>query len=359
MQHRQFGLLGMGVLFSSAILASVMAGCQAESSSSGPGGPGGTGGSGAGTTSTSTSDGGGTPGTGGTGNVGGGNEGGGGGTTQPDPPDATIQDIASGVIPAGVDVTVRGAVAMSWKFLVSKGSSGSCLWGIFLSAPGLTETAAYSGILALSYGTNAVTNEQGQDYCPILGQAPAGDAFPDDVAPGDVLDVVGESDSFLLTTCATQPPGNNPSQIPQRQLAKVSKVTVVGTATVPEPHLLSAEDQAKLSSPTDAAFHNMWAGVKVQIQDVTRVPAPSGGTYLYVGLGAGIPSLEVTRKAWYRPLTTDVCHKDAMFSETQAFDSIEGFSAIDFCSWKLFPADKCADFVPPSTDCGTTTTCNP
>ncbi|AKT41939.1 hypothetical protein [Chondromyces crocatus] len=357
MQHRRFGLLGMGVLFTTAVAMGVV-GCQAEGSSSGPSGPGGTGGSGASTTSTS-GDGGSAPGVGGSTNVGGGGEGGEGGGTAADPPDASIPDINTGAIPSGAKVTVRGAVAMSSKYLVSRGSSGSCLWGVYLSAPGLTEVAPHTGIIALSYGTNATTGSNGQLYCPILGQVPAGDSFPDDVAPGDVLDVVGEASSFLLNQCSQQAPENNPSQIPQRQLAKVSKVTVTGSAPVPTAKLLTGADVAKLVSPTDAAFHGQWAGAKVRIEGVSRVDANAPDDYLYVSLGQGVPRLEIARNVWYRAQSSDACRSRTSFPVNHSFDHLEGFSSIDFCSWKLLPGDKCADYAPRDVSCGAVTDCTP
>ena len=64
------------------------------------------------------------------------------GTGGSGPQVVTIQDITTNVVGPKVAVTVKGVVAMSHKFLVSQSkSTNSCLWGIFASAPGLSETA--------------------------------------------------------------------------------------------------------------------------------------------------------------------------------------------------------------------------
>jgi hypothetical protein len=71
----------------------------------------------------------------------------------------TIQQItnpnAPGHVATATPVHFVGVVAMSSKFLVSKSSTGECTWGVFVSAPGITQAAPYTGILALSVGSPA------------------------------------------------------------------------------------------------------------------------------------------------------------------------------------------------------------
>src|SRR5690606_20272872 len=112
--------------------------------------------------------------------------------------EATIQQLTTGEIGVDQKVTLKDVVAMSHKFLVSKSkNTGSCLWGVFVSAPGLTDTAANTGMIILSYGTDASIPEgETVAYCPKLGQDPTGDQIPDDVAPGDVLTVTGTNQVF-------------------------------------------------------------------------------------------------------------------------------------------------------------------
>jgi hypothetical protein len=349
MRSSELGLLGLGAVCALAISVNT-GGCQSDSDSGTPIGAGGAGGEGA-----STNDGG---GDGTTSSSSGGTAGGGGGggeATQV----VTIEDITKGTIGEQIDVQVKGVVAMSQKFFISKGQSGSCLWGVFLSSPGDGETTAYSGILALSYGTMAVTQQNGESYCPKLGQEPVGDAFLDDIKPGDVLDVVGETSYFLLNQCATQPAEANPSHVKQRQLAQVRQVMKVGETTPRTPHVISADEMVKLASATDAAFHDMWGGVKVRVESVTPLTMPSVvDMYGTVRLDMGeSPSLEVRRNVYYRPYSQNRCHRIAEFGADVSFASIEGFSSVSFCTWSLLPNDKCADFDPASGDCSGATVC--
>jgi hypothetical protein len=159
------GLVGSGALFAAAGAACGKDGSGGFAADTGSGGGGGdsssTTSSAGGSTSSSSSSG-----------VGGG--------APCEGVEATISDVTTGVVGPGVKVQVTGAVAMSQKFLVSKGSSsGSCLWGVFVSAPNLTETAPNSGMLVLDYGFNAEIDDGGTDaYCPRLGIDPTGDDIP-------------------------------------------------------------------------------------------------------------------------------------------------------------------------------------
>lgn len=272
--------------------------------------------------------------------------------------EATIADVTTGVVGPGVKVAVK-AVAMSQKFLVSKGSSsGSCLWGMFVSAPDITETAPNTGMLVLDYGFNATVEPGGTDaYCPRLGIDEIGDDIPDDVAPGDVLEIIGETAKFLLDNCATE---TNGSTVGQFQLAKSCKVERTGTAPVPTAHLLSATELEDLADPGKDAFKDQWGGVKVRVENVTAVPGANGGAvgdYGVITLNEG--GLEVGDKIYYRGYlkTDNFCHAAPIFDQTLAFNAIEGFGYLDYCTWRLTPNDKCADFDPSSEDCNGALTC--
>ncbi len=270
--------------------------------------------------------------------------------------DATVQKIAKGEIGPEVDVKLDGVVAMSQKFLVSKSSTGSCLWGVFVSAPDLQTTAEYTGLLALSYGTPAAVPEGGDKaYCPKLGEDPAGDRIPDDVQPGDVLNIIGETSNFLLSNCANEPKG---SQVPQRQLAKVCSAQKVGTASVPKAMVMPKGEIEDLGSAIKTAFHDKWGGVKVRIEDVTAQPVDGMsvvGDYGVIALDEGV---EVGDKIYYRGYQKDPCHTGPQFDGPITFTAIEGFHYLSYCTWGLQPNDKCSDFDPKSGDC-TADSCAP
>lgn len=344
--------LGMSVM-SGALVAAALGGCQSNTTGTGGGGLGGSdtssSSSSSGTMSSSSSS-------GSTSSSSSSTSSGTGGSAQV----VTVQDITTGVLGPKVPVQVKGVVVMSHKFLVSQSSStGSCLWGVYVSAPGLTETAANTGILVVSYGTSAVVADGGtKAYCPVLGQDPAGDGIPDDVVPGDVLDIAGKTDNFINKSCGTN---TTDATVGQYQISNVlpGGAVKVGTAAVPAAHVLTDAEVASLASPTDKAFHDQWGGVKVRIQNVTAVPQVNGdgGTSITDQYGQILlmdSNLLVGDKNYYQGLLakTDVCHKGPVYADAATtFTSIDGFSYLNFCTWSLEPDNRCVDLQPPSDDC--------
>jgi hypothetical protein len=353
--------LGTGGITAALVVGSSMSGCRSSESS-------GTGGTGAGaatttTTTTGTQSTTTTTGTGGTGSGTGGTGSGGA------PMVATIKDITTGNIGVKIKVELQGVVAMTPKFLVSKSSStGSCLWGIFITSPGLTETAANTGTLALSYGTPASIADGGTTaYCPVPGPngtGPAGDAFPDDVAPGDVLTIDGTVDKYIPKTCATTP---GASAVSEFQLSLVDKVTRTSTgAALPKPHVLTAAEIASIAGQTDETYYDPWGGVKVELQNVTSVPqgvgdagSDAGGTltdnYGNMYVSNGTSTVQIGDKIYYQGLLKSegqICHTGLGYTDPMTmFTAIDGFVYLDYCNWALEPENRCADLQPPSMDC--------
>jgi hypothetical protein len=222
-------------------------------------------------------------------------------------PDATIADLTTDAVGVDQKVTLRGVVAMSQLFLVSKSkNTGSCLWGVFVSAPGISETGPNTGMIVLSYGSKAVIPEgETEAYCPKLGQEPVCSAIPDDVKPGDVLTVTGTHQIFPNPPNCT---GDNPrNQVGMRQLSNTCHVVREGTAAVPTPHVLTAEEQELISSLDDAAFHDAWGGVKVRVENVGVTPVDGEvlGQFGVVTLENG---MKVGDKIYYRPYSDNFCH---------------------------------------------------
>jgi hypothetical protein len=276
---------------------------------------------------------------------------------------ATVQQITQGTVAPGTVVRLQGVVAMSQQFLISRNSvTSSCLWGVFVSAPGLTTTAANTGLLVTSYGFLATVPDGGSAaYCPVRSVDPTGSAIPDDVQPGDVLDVIGEADYVLLDNCATEPGGTT---VPQRQVSQACSVERTGTASIPAPYVTRPADQAALASQTDTAIHDQWGGVKVRLAGVAAdVPASPttctmGGNSVvgeYGNITLATSGLEVGDKLYYVGfLHSAACHATPEFCTAGAsysWTTIDGFHYLNFCTWGLQPNDKCADFNPPSTDC--------
>jgi hypothetical protein len=347
--------LGVSVL-SGALVSMGLGACQSSGGDTGGGATTDSTSSSSGSMSTSTSSSGSvttSSSSGGTGGMGTGGMGTGGA-----PQTATIHDITTGTIGPKVAVQVNGVVAMSHQFLVSQSkSTGSCLWGVYVSEPNITETAPNSGILVLSYGTPASIPDGGtKAFCPVIGLDPSGSGIPDDTKPGDVLDITGKTDYFINKTCGMTP---TDATVAQYQISNVTKAVKTGTATPPTPHLLTDAEIAQLASPTDKTFHDQWGGVKVRIQNVTSVPQVNGdgGTGITDQYGHIVlmgSNLYVGDKNYYQGLLakTDVCHKGPVYANaTTTFTQIDGFSFLDFCTWSLEPENRCVDLQPPSDDC--------
>lgn len=348
-------------------LSLALGGCRETGSTSTSGTPGGT--------SSSSGDPAGSTGSGGAGTGGSGSAGSGGGSPSscPTPPPkcegelVTLEQMnnpkAPGAVKKGSPVRVEGVIATSRKFLVSQSkASGSCLYGVFVSAPNLTETAPYSGMLVISYGCDAAVPPGGQQaYCPKLSShfpddPKALDAIPDDIKPGDVLNVTGKFDDYIPQTCGSMP---TDSKTPQNQLLVDCAVERTGTAPLPAPHELAPDEIAKLADQADADFHTQWAGVKVRVANVSPAPQPDpegSGNMVVVGAYGEIKLLDsnvvIGDKIYYRGYEKDKCFGGPVFSGLKmTWNKIDAIHYLNFCTWGLQTNNKCADFDPASEDC--------
>ena len=362
MKHGALFFLGTGTLSLVLAATSGLTGCQTDTTGTGATGTttvGGAGGGGGTTTTTgsNTNSTGTTSNTGGTGNT----------TTTTAATEVTIQQItdpgATGHVGKDVPVKVKGVVAMTRKFLVSKSNAtGSCLWGVFVSAPGLTETAANTGILAVSYGTPAEFTDAGAGpFCPTIEKGdPAGDAFPDDVKPGDIVDIIGKTTSFIPSSCGTKP-GESTIAQPQIGFIDPGNVTRTGSGAVPTPHELTQAELDTLAKQTDADFYTKWSGVKIRVKNQTPVlVTPMGGTMPGIVGDFGKITLagsnaQVGDKIYYQGLLNslmDPCHMTPAYANTATvFTQIDGLVYLNFCTWDIEPSNRCVDLQPPSDNC--------
>ncbi len=367
-QH--LGLISAGLLAFVAVAGCQPASTSTTSSNGGDGGSGAQGGGGSGA-----QGGGGSGATGGTssgGTGGSGATGGTGGSTMVDPCvdgsiDATVYDVTNSASPNAIGMNVKvkldGVIAMSHKHLISHSkTTGSCLWGIFVSASEteagqqLTETAPYSGALVLSYGD---PEPDAAKPCPT-----GTDAIANDAKPGDVLTVIGITSKFILSSCGEVA---TDSDIPQTQIFQSCKAEKTGTAAVPAPHVLTPDEITALSKQktSDGATvqetHNKWGGVKVRAENVASDPwkGQNGNPDTIVGpfgkvkLAPG--PLEVPDGFYYVKGSAAVCETAPTFDDQYTlpftWDHVQGFHYLAFCTWSLANEDKCADYAPQSPDC--------
>jgi UPF0271 protein len=354
-----------------ALLASLaVVACQEESSSTPNGGGPGAGGSSAGGSSQQ-------GGAGGSNNQGGSNPTGGTagssagtGGTSGDPcggEEKTIQDLNKVKAPLPENrLRLKGVVATSRKFLVSPSASG-CLWGVFVTAPGAS-VVEYGSIQLVSKGSPPETTADGKTVCKT-NQEDSG-VIPNEIQPGDALDVSGFLDEFLLSQCgkpSTQDPNvNNPRpDAGQRQIKDISCLTKVGSGAVPAPAPIS--DAATLTAiaqgkNTDDLLYK-WSGALVQITaPLTSKQVPeTGAKYFNCSAVSGFgdinfeeTELTVGNGVYYNDLS---CagprdnNKRYDFQQPTTFASITGIVALDFCTWQVSTRSRCDDILPKSPTC--------
>lgn len=282
----------------------------------------------------------------------------------------TIQQIADPTAPGHLGsmnaVTLKGVVAMSIPFLVSKSSSGACLWGVFVTSPNLTTTAPYTGLLALGEGTPASVADGGtKAYCPTIqpyppaAGMPSGSPFPDDTLPGDVFDITGTTDAYISSECSAADAGAGSSNVASIQLSSVTVANRTSRgAPLPAPYVLSLTDLAALASGNSATWLDQWGSVLVQAPNVgvTAYEGSLTDTYghMYLGSPSQAAGIQVGDKLYYVGYVEAVnaCYDGPSFTTySPSFTSITGFVYLDYCNWGLSPRDKCHNLVPPSLDC--------
>lgn len=325
---RSLGLLSIGSIAVAAMVAlSIQAGCASDEDPADP--SGGSGGGTAGTGGATGGTGGGSAGVAGTGGATGGT-GGGGGTAGggtgggnancPVGQTATIADVADGTVATGIQVDIKGAIATTKKMVVYFGKAkGSCLWGVFVKDP-----AADRGMMIISYGDNAPENTSAAE-CPT-----GTDDIADGIKPGDVLDIVGQTDAYAPSSCTNAPP--------QQKQIEACSVTIAGSGAEPAPVVVSNLDEL-------AAGAAQYQGLLVKIENVDAENFDGGTVGPYGIIELQGTELQVNDKFYYGETGAPE------FDPSQHFNSIVGISHLDYCDWVLQPRDKCTDFDPSSKGC--------
>lgn len=281
-------------------------------------------------------------------------------------PDTIINQLTKGTIVPGTPVILKSVVVMSHKFLAAQSkTSGSCLWSVFVSDINLNESKEYSGISIRSYGARAsIPDGSTEPRCPRLGIDTTGDAIPDNIAPGDVIDVYGEANYFRHPSCKDT---NNAA--PQRHVWRVWKVVDTNIdMPIPKSKEFDPNALSLFGNASSGEFHDKWGGVKIRITNVTTIPQtvslglenstdllgnmtiratnnpnPAPGSTLIVG-----------DLIYYRNYLQDInfCHAPPCFAQPEtSLAAVEGFYYLNKCDWTLQVNSKCGGLTPPSDDC--------
>lgn len=262
---------------------------------------------------------------------------------------AELRDPASGktaIVNDGVKLTGVVATSIKYRTRNPKNPGDPCQFAVFVADANAT-FQPWSGIQVISYGKNAEARDGGGVTCPI-----GTDFIPEDVKPGDLLDLVGTYTEFGPTadTCGKGTPAL-PPPLPakQPQVFKVCELTKKGAGTLPVPADVTPSqlETKALDAGTAADEVLKWTGGLVRIKDVTSDSALTYGNFKVAG-----STLEVTNTIYYRGAATS-----PTVAKGDTFTSITGVSLLDFCTWTLAPS-KCTDMVPAAgsgAKCPTTT----
>ncbi|MGZ3453445.1 MAG: hypothetical protein ACXVEF_27825 [Polyangiales bacterium] len=229
---------------------------------------------------------------------------------------------------------LTGVVATSIKFRTRnpKKAGDPCQYSFFVADANAT-FVPYSGIQVIAYASNAVAGDGGGASCV------ADDLIPNDVKPGDLINVTGTYTEFGPTaaSCGAATPAV-PPPVPGKmpQLFKVCELTRTAGGTVPAPADVTPADISQQTGTGDPLLK--YAGGLVRIKTVTAAGAPAFGAFKITG-----SELMVTDNIYYRGAAT----APTGIAMGTAFTSITGLSTLDFCTWSLAPS-QCADMVPAS-----------
>jgi hypothetical protein len=225
----------------------------------------------------------------------------------------------------GIQVDIKGAIASTKKMVVyfqktSQGAwKGTCMWGVFVKDPNTDR-----GLMVYDYGENAPADSANYLSCPK-----GTDALPD-IAPGDVLDIVGKTGEYAPSSC---PAGT--TKMRQLEACSVAKTS---SGTPPAPVVVSDLNALATGS-------KMYQGLLVKIANVTIEPFDGGASGPYGVIELEGTDLQLNNKFYYTETGA------AEFDPTTTFNSVTGISHLDFCDWVLQPLDKCTSFDPASKDC--------
>lgn len=328
-------------------------------------GAGGTGGSGTGKGGSGS---GAKGGTGGTENGGGSDSGSGGsaGSGFDDPcggVEATLEQInnpaAEGTLAAGKRAKVTGIVATSHKFLAS---ASSCLWAVTATTAG-DDVQEYGSIQIISKGKPALVGDNDEK-----GPCPAGDgeagAIPNDIKPGDVIDITAFVSDFTQASCdGTKNPkpavgqkqlDHNPEKMPG------CFVVTPGTA-VPAPHAFTAAEATAFAEGKNADdINSKWSAALITLtgpltpkqgEKAADYAKPTDGVSKFGDLLLNETTLTINNNVVYQDITgtgPKDASKRVCWPLTTTFDNITGLGLIDFCTFSLSLRSTTGDVTPES-----------
>ena len=253
--------------------------------------------------------------------------------------DVTLSEIHQGHVRGSIPLRVGPLVASSQKFLVSEAKSGSCLWGAFAQDP--KHGGAGSGLFLVSFGAPHAEGEA----C-----AAGSDGLPDDLKPGELLEVEGKLGEYVPASC------DGTAAAQQLVVDAACPVRRLGGGSVPEPSVIDAALANRLALGKDPQLLRDWNGVLVRLSDVTALQDTDDGdaVFPFGVVRLEQTALEVHSRLYYFDLSEGgprASGKAPHYGYPTSFSDVVGIVFLDYCSWVLAPRDRCADLEPASAGC--------
>ncbi len=253
----------------------------------------------------------------------------------------TLDEIHSGQVRGKVPVALGPLVASSQKFLVSEAKSGSCLWGAFVAEPG--RSGAGSGLFVVSFGAPHTEGEA----C-----LPGSDGLPDDLRPGDSLELEGRLDEYAPSTCD----GTAPAQ--QLRIDVACPARRGAAQPPPEAAVIDRALADRLAAGKDARLLRDWSGALVTLDGASALQDVDDGdaVFPFGVIRLEQTALEVHSRLYYFDLSEGGprdASKAPHYRYPTAFQTLSGVVFLDYCTWVLAPRDRCRDLAPASDGCVT------
>jgi hypothetical protein len=174
--------------------------------------------------------------------------------------------------------------------------------------------------------------------------------LPDDLKPGDSLEVEGVLDGYVPASCD----GTAPAQ--QLRVDAACPARRGPAVAPPEAAVVDRTLADRLAAGTDAQLMRDWSGALLRLEDVSALPDPDDGdaVFAFGVVRLEQTALEVHSRLYYFDLSEGgprASVKAPHYRYPTAFQSISGVVFLDYCSWVLAPRDRCADLAPQSEGC--------
>jgi hypothetical protein len=174
--------------------------------------------------------------------------------------------------------------------------------------------------------------------------------LPDDLRPGDSLQVEGRLDEYAPAACD----GAAPAQ--QLRIDAACPARRGAPSDPPEAFVLEPALADRLAAGKDAQLLRDWGGALVRLDDVSALQDADDGdaVFPFGAIRLEQTALEVHSRLYYFDLSAGGprdAGKAPRYRFPTAFGRVVGVVFLNYCTWVLAPRDRCADLSPPSEGC--------